>query len=129
MRWSESAKEAFDLYPWPSAEEKHRFLASLEATIGFDEVRLSDLPISVRRNFADKRTPSTCWKGRSWDEINDEFQRQLLSQVLDHFKGNIAVTARALNTTPRVISYNARRLGVIKDSKLNISNNNNKERK
>jgi len=107
--WSDEARAAFAAYPWPSERERTRARRETELVSGGERVELEDLPLAVRRHAQRSRYT---WHGESWRAAVDAFERAILSQALAAHAGRVASTARALKTTPRVVAYAARRLGL-----------------
>ena len=56
--------------------------------------------------------PGWIWRGESWKELTEGFERAILEQALARNGGFAAKAARALGTTPRVVSYKARKYGL-----------------
>ena len=54
------------------------------------------------------------WRGESWKSLTEGFEKDILSQALKANGGNVAATARALTTTPRIVAYKARKYGLSK---------------
>ena len=113
--WSEAALAALDAYPWsdPVAKAKAREEAEL---VSFGErVEVGDLPLAVRRWLRERsKGPLSgwIWRGESWKELTEGFEKVILEQALSAHGGFATKAARALKTTPRVISYKARKYGL-----------------
>lgn len=118
--WSESAAAAFDAYPWSSPGDKARAREEAELVSFGERVEVDDLPLAVRRWLREQRRVDTPegwrWKGESWKTLIEGFERAILTQALAANKGFVAKAARALQTTPRIVAYKARKYGLI-DSK------------
>ena len=114
--WSDAALAALDAYPWKSPKDKAKAKAESELVAFGEQVETDDLPLAVRlwlrRNRADKR--SYVWHGESWKMLTEGFEREILSQALAASGGNVAATARALKTTPRIVAYKAKKYGLMK---------------
>ena len=61
----------------------------------------------LRRNASGKARYE--WPGESWKELTEGFERAILAQALAANGGNLAATARALKTTPRIVAYKTRK--------------------
>ena len=117
--WSEIAQAAFDAYPWEDPEKKEKAKAESEMVSYGPEVEARDLPREVRNWAAQKQEeeaqatrPCYEWHGESWEEAVREFESAILSQALAANRGNATAAARALKTTPRIVSYKARQYGL-----------------
>ena len=77
-----------------------------------EAVEVADLPLAVRRWVAKRPQPRYVWNGESWRDLVGAFEKAILEQVLERAHGNISAAARLLKTTPRVISYKAKKHGV-----------------
>ncbi len=115
--WSEAARAALDAYPWGTPREKARARAETELVSFGERVEVADLPLSVRRWLKARKTAESragwVWKGEAWKELTEGFEKAILAQALAAHDGFAAKTARALRTTPRVISYKARKYGLL----------------
>ena len=118
--WSEDARAALDAYPWKNPADKACAAREAELVSFGEAVEVSDLPLAVRR-WAAKRArprfvwnpqPRYVWNGESWRDLVGAFEKAILEQVLERAHGNISAAARLLKTTPRVISYKAKKHGV-----------------
>ncbi len=113
--WSEAARAAFDAYPWKDAHEKARAREEAELVSFGVCVEVDDLPLPVRR-WLKARASGPCagwtWKGETWKELTEGFEKVILAQALAAHGGFAAKAARALRTTPRVVSYKARKYGL-----------------
>lgn len=92
-----------------------------------EQVEVDDLPLPVRRwlKAASADTaPGWTWRGQSWDELTSGFERMVLEQVLKLHGGNIAATARALATTPRVVAYKAAKYRLATRTRKQLNTNN-----
>lgn len=110
--WSEEARTALDAYPWKNPADKARAAREAELVSFGEAVEVTDLPLAVRRWAAKRARPRFVWNGESWREIQAAFETAILEQVLKRARGNISAAARLLKTTPRVISYKAKKNGV-----------------
>lgn len=121
--WSKEALAAVRGYPWGSEREKARAVGESELVAFGDRVEMGDLPAEVRRWAAELLAGAApaaggggaavnWWESATLDEKLDECARKLLGEALEHFGGNTAAAARAIGSTPRVVRYNARRLGL-----------------
>ena len=110
--WSEEARAALDAYPWKNPADKARAVREAELVSFGEAVEVSDLPLAVRRWAAKRARPRFVWNGESGREIQAAFEKAILEQVLKQARGNISAAARLLKTTPRVISYKAKKNGV-----------------
>lgn len=110
--WSEEARTALDAYPWKNPADKAHAAREAELVSFGEAVEVTDLPLAVRRWAAKRARPRFVWNGESWREIQAAFEKAILGQVLKRARGNISAAARLLKTTPRVISYKAKKNGV-----------------
>ena len=85
--WSEDARAVLDAYPWKNPADKARAAREAEL-VSFGEAV------------------------ESWQDLVGAFEKAILEQVLERAHGNISAAARLLKTTPRVISYKAKKHGV-----------------
>ncbi len=112
--WSDAALAALDAYPWRNPKDKAKAKEEAELVAFGEQVEIDDLPLAVRqwlrRNKADRR--SYVWRGESWKSLTEGFEKDILSQALKANGGNVAATARALKTTPRVVAYKAKKYGL-----------------
>ena len=113
--WSDAARALLDAYPWKHAADKDRAVREAELVSFGECVEPDDLPLSVRRWAAKRPRPKYTWNGESWQTLMDDFQKAILAQVLVQTDGNISAAARLLKTTPRIVAYTARRLGLLQD--------------
>ena len=111
--WSEEARTALDAYPWKNPADKARAVREAELVSFGESVEVADLPLAVRRWAAKLSRPRFVWNGESWRDIQAAFEKAILEQVLKRARGNISAAARLLKTTPRVISYKAKKNGVV----------------
>lgn len=128
--WSEAAKLAFNAYPWATQLEKERGRELSELVAFGDRVEVADLPLSVRRwlklhgeELRKAHSPAQAaanapaspwtWKGESWKELTERFEKEILEQALAANRRFVAKAARALKTTPRVVAYKARKYGLV----------------
>ena len=114
--WSEAARAALDAYPWRDPLEKAKAREEAELVSFGACVEVGDLPLPVRqwlraRSKAESVAGWT-WKGESWKELTEGFERKILEQALAAHDGFASKAARALKTTPRVVSYKARKYGL-----------------
>ena len=112
--WSEAARAALDAYPWKTTDDRARAEREAELVAFGDQVEPDDLPLAVRqwtrRNLHARARH--VWHGESWKELTEGFERDILSQALEASGGKVAVAARALKTTARVVDYKARKYGL-----------------
>lgn len=115
--WSDAAQAALDAYPWRNPGQKLRARAEAELVAFGECVEVSDLPLAVRqwlRTRADGPLTGWIWRGESWKELTEGFEKVILAQALAAHGGKAAAAARALRTTPRVVTYKARKYGLLK---------------
>ena len=109
--WSDTARAALDAYPWKNPQDKAKAAEESELVAFGDCVEVDDLPLGVRqwlrRNASGKARYE--WHGESWKELTEGFERAILAQALAANDGNLAATARALKTTPRIVAYKTRK--------------------
>jgi len=109
--WSDAARAALDAYPWKSPRDKAKAAEEAELVAFGECVEVDDLPLGVRqwlrRNASEKTRYE--WHGESWKELTEGFERAILAQALAASGGNLAATARALKTTPRIVAYKTRK--------------------
>ena len=110
--WSEEARAALEAYPWKNPADKVRAAREAELVSFGEAVEVADLPLAVRHWAAKRAQPRFVWNGESWREIQAAIEKAILEQVLERAHGNISAAARLLKTTPRVISYKAKKNGV-----------------
>ncbi len=114
--WSEAALAALDAYPWKDPRGKARARVEAELVSFGERVEVDDLPLPVRR-WLKARAAGPCagwvWNGESWKELTEGFEKMVLAQALAAHDGFAAKAARALRTTPRVVSYKARKYGLL----------------
>ena len=111
--WSEEARAALDAYPWKNPADNARAEREAELVSFGEAVEVADLPLAVRWWAAKRLQPRYVWNGESWQDLVGAFEKAILEQVLERAHGNISAAARLLKTTPRVISYKAKKNGVI----------------
>ena len=113
--WSDAALAALDAYPWRNPKDKAKAKAEAELVAFGEQVEVDDLPLAVRqwlrRNKVEKR--SYVWHGESLKSLTEGFEKEILSQAIKANGGNVAATARALGTTPRIVAYKARKHGLL----------------
>ena len=107
--WSSEAQAVLDAYPWESPGEKARAKAEAELVAFGKDVECDDLPLRVRRWQKRQERPRYVWRGESLKAATAAFEAELISQALAASNGNIAAAARALGSTPRIVSYKARK--------------------
>ena len=113
--WSEAAVAALEAYPWTTEQDKAQAREETELVSFGSCVEVEDLPLRVRR-WLRGRTKSPLsdwvWKGESWKYLTEGFEKAVLEQALARNGGFAAKAARALKTTPRIVSYKARKYGL-----------------
>ena len=113
--WSEAAEAALESYPWPDGQEKARAKEEAELVSFGACVEVEDLPLAVRkwlRGRSQGPFDGWIWRGESWKDLTEGFEKAVLAQALERNGGFAAKAARALRTTPRVVSYKARKYGL-----------------
>lgn len=113
--WSEAAAAALDAYPWRDPHEKARAREEAELVAFGACVGVGDLPLPVRqwlRARSEGPFAGWIWRGESWKDLTEGFERTILAQALAVHGGFAAKAARALKTTPRVVAYKARKYGL-----------------
>ena len=111
--WSDSARAAFDAYPWESPEERARAETETELVSFGERVETGDLPARVRRGAKKNADAGKhVWRGESWKTATETFEKSILEQALAANSWNIAATARALKTTPRIVAYKKRKYAI-----------------
>ncbi|MCX7590356.1 MAG: sigma-54 dependent transcriptional regulator, partial [Kiritimatiellae bacterium] len=79
-------------------------------------ILLRHLPLSVRSALPHVGAASSGMSGgtgeASYESRMASFEREILSEALRSSRGNVAAAARILKTTPRIVAYRARRLGL-----------------
>ena len=113
--WSEAAAAALASYPWTDDLEKARAKEEAELVSFGACVEVEDLPLAVRkwlRGRAQGPLAGWIWQGESWKDLTEGFEKAVLAQALERNGGFAAKAARALQTTPRVVSYKARKYGL-----------------
>ena len=96
--------------PWDKAREEAELVSFGE------RVEVGDLPLAVRRWLRERsKGPLSgwIWRGESWKELTEGFEKVILEQALSAHGGFATKAARALKTTPRVVSYKARKYGLV----------------
>ena len=114
--WSEAAASALASYPWRNPQEQARAREESELVAFGEQVEVDDLPLAVRRWLRTRGSgPMTgwTWRGESWRELTEGFEKRILEQALRANGGKAAAAARALQTTPRVVAYKARKYGLL----------------
>ena len=111
-RWSDEARSALDAYPWKSPADRERAVREAEMVSFGESVETADLPLAVRRWAAKRCRQRYVWNGESWRELVDGFERAILEQAMAKANGSVSVAARLLKTTPRIVSYKAKKHGV-----------------
>lgn len=112
--WSSRAKAVFDAYPWTSPEEKARAREEAELVAFGAAVEQEDLPLRVRTWAARQARPCYAWRGESLKAATEAFEKAILSQVLAAHAGNVTAAARALDSTPRIVAYKAKKYNLVK---------------
>jgi len=107
--WSREARAALDAYPWNSPSEKAKAKEEAELVAFGEDVECDDLPLRVRRWLKRQDRPRREWRGESLKAATAAFETELISQVLAVHDGNVAATARALGSTPRIVAYKMRK--------------------
>ncbi len=114
--WSEAAKAAIAAYEWKCPRDRERAIAESELVAFGEMVEVEDLPLALRQWLRRRQAQGAkfVWRGESWKELVDGFERSILSQALAANGGGFAATARALKTTARVVAYKAKALGLVR---------------
>ncbi len=114
--WSDAARAALDAYPWRSSQDRIKAAKEAELVAFGEQVETDDLPLAVRQWLRRNRLSVARheWHGESWKSLTEGFEKDILSQALKANGGNVAATARALKTTPRIVAYKARKYGLSK---------------
>ena len=110
--WSDDARAVLDAYPWKSPADKARAAREAEMVSFGESVETADLPLAVRRWAAQSGRPRYVWNGESWADLVIGFEKAILEPAMAKANGSFSVAARLLKTTPRVISYKAKKHGV-----------------
>ena len=115
--WSEAARAALDAYPWRDPLEKAKAREEAELVSFGACVEVGDLPLPVRQWLREHSKTEVSsgwtWKGESWKDLTEGFEKTILEQALAAHGGFAAKAARALKTTPRIVSYKARKYGLV----------------
>ena len=120
--WSDAATAALESYPWKNPHEKSRARYEAELVAFGAQVEVDDLPLAVRqwlRTRVEGPLANWTWRGESWTDLTEGFEKMILAQALAAHGGKSAAAARALKTTARVVSYKARKYGLLKNNKKN----------
>ena len=114
--WSDAALAALDAYPWRSPKDKAKAKAEAELVAFGEQVETDDLPLAVRQwlRRRDGAKQGFVWRGESLKELTERFESEIIAQALAANGGNVAATARALNSTPRIVAYKAKKHGLSK---------------
>ena len=114
--WSDAARAVLEAYPWTSAGDRAKAVEEAELVSFGDHVEVDDLPLALRQWQRRQRSQASLtrplWKGESWREATEGFEKAILIQALQANNGNLAATARALRTTRRVVAYKSRKYGL-----------------
>ncbi len=110
--WSDEARATLDAYPWKNPADKERAAREAEMVRFGESVETADLPLAVRHWAAKRARPRYVWNGESWADLVNGFEKAILEQAMAKANGSISVAARLLKTTPRIISYKAKKHGV-----------------
>ena len=114
--WSDAATTALEAYPWKTEQDKAQAREEAELVSFGACVEVEDLPLHVRKWLKGQasRQPfdGWVWQGESWKALTEGFEKAILGQALACNGGFAAKAARALKTTPRVVSYKARKYGL-----------------
>lgn len=113
--WSEAARAALETYPWHDPLEKAKAREESELVSFGERVEVGDLPLAVRKWLRERSNGPLfgwIWHGESWKELTEGFEKVILEQALSAHGGFATKAARALKTTPRVVSYKARKYGL-----------------
>ena len=110
--WSDEARATLEAYPWKCTADRERAAREAEMVSFGESVETFDLPLVVRRWAAKRVRPRYVWNGESWADLVNGFEKAILEQAMARANGNISAAARLLKTTPRVISYKAKKHGV-----------------
>ena len=116
--WSDAATAALASYPWRNPQERERARYEAELVAFGAQVEVDDLPLAVRqwlRTRGEGPLANWTWHGETWQELTEGFERMVLAQALAAHGGKSAAAARALKTTARVVSYKARKYGLLKN--------------
>ena len=115
--WSDAARAALDAYPWRDMRAKARACEEAQLVSFGEQVEVEDLPLFVRRWLKARASgpfAGWTWRGEGWRELTEGLEKAILAQALAAHGGKAAAAARALKTTPRVVSYKARKYGLYK---------------
>ena len=112
--WSEAALAALDAYPWKNPGDRNKAKSEAELVAFGEKVETDDLPLAVRqwlRRRASGKMDFT-WHGEGLKELTERFEKAVIVQALAANGGNVAATARALKSTPRIVAYKAGKYGL-----------------
>lgn len=115
--WSDAARAVLEAYPWTSVRDRAKAVEEAELVSFGEQVEVDDLPLSLRQWHRRQRIEASStrplWKGESWREATEGFEKAILLQALQANDGNLAAAARALKTTRRVVAYKSRKYGLV----------------
>ncbi|MDR0362423.1 MAG: sigma 54-interacting transcriptional regulator [Planctomycetota bacterium] len=95
-------------HSWPgNVRELENCIEHAVILAGGPVIRASHLPASLRQPAENERPAAADLK-----TMVDDFERGLLEEALRETGGNITRAAERLGTTPRIVSYRARQLGI-----------------
>lgn len=108
-RISSLAIDLLSSYHWPgNVRELENCLERAVLVCKTDTIQATDLPPSLQR--AD--TTNTRKEGIAYQDLIDNFEREILIDALKKAKGNKSKAALYLNTTQRIIGYKIQTLGI-----------------
>ena len=113
--WSEAALAALDAYPWKNPQDRDKAVAEAELVAFGEKVEREDLPLAVRQWLRRHESGRTdfAWHGEGLKELAERLEKSVVGQALAANGGNVAATARALKSTPRIVAYKARKYGLL----------------
>ncbi len=111
-RISTAAINMMMAYHWPgNVRELENCIERAVLTSQDDVIHGYGLPPSLQTDDQ-TNTPLIPRENASLKELMDSYEREVIIDALKRHRGNVAAAARVLQTTPRIIHYAIKRLGI-----------------
>ena len=112
LKFSGDARSAIECHAWPgNVRELENCIERAVVLCNSDTIQASHLPPTMQQ-MNSKKMGSVDQQGLSLQQMVDNLEREVITDVLRETKGNQARAARMLGTTQRVMGYKINKLSI-----------------